>query len=351
MNVLVVFGGRSSEYEVACRSAAYVISQIDEQKYTVYTVGVTKTGKWMFTRATREQIADGTWETLSENRACVLSPDTMLHGLLFEDGEKISMDVVFPVMHGKNGEDGAIAALCQLAGLPQVGCSMTSGAICMDKMLTKIICEHFGIPQADWSYCYAQEIREDAEKAADRLMQNLSYPVFIKPCSAGSSVGIGKAKNRTELLAAIREAARHDFKVVAESFVKGQEVEVAVLGSRFDPTVSMAGEIAPTAEFYSYDAKYNDDTSALYIPAHVNEQTMQTLRKLAAKVFYHMDCAGMSRVDFFVREDGVVLFNEINTIPGHTVISMYPKLMRAYGLDGRACMDALITGALERGVE
>ena len=143
--------------------------------------------------------------------------------------------------HGKNGEDGAIAALCQLAGLPQVGCSMTSGAICMDKMLTKIICEHFGIPQADWSYCYAQEIREDAEKAADRLMQNLSYPVFIKPCSAGSSVGIGKAKNRTELLAAIREAARHDFKVVAESFVKGQEVVVAVLGSRFDPTVSMAG--------------------------------------------------------------------------------------------------------------
>ena len=348
MNVLVIFGGRSSEYEVACRSGAYVVSQLDRSKYTVYTVGVTKQGVWRYTTATPEQMADLSWETLPGNRPCVLSPDAELHGLLFEDGEKIPMDVAFPVLHGKNGEDGSIAALCQLAGLPQVGCSMTSGATCMDKMITKVICEKFGIPQADWTYCYARDILKDVEKQADRVMEKLSFPVFVKPASAGSSVGIGKAKDRAGLTDALREAAKHDFKVVIEAFVSGQEVEVAVLGDRFDPVVSGVGEIAPTAEFYSYDAKYNDATSALYIPARLPEKTAEDLRRYAAEIFFRMECAGMSRVDFFVAENGQILFNEINTIPGHTVISMYPKLMAHHGLDGKACMDALIDGALQR---
>ncbi len=348
LNVLVIFGGRSSEYEVACRSGAYVVSQLDRKKYTVHTVGVSKQGVWAYTNATPGQMADLSWETLSDNRPCVLSPDAALHGLLFEDGEKIPVDVVFPMMHGKNGEDGSIAALCQLAGLPQVGCSMTSGATSMDKMITKVICERFGIPQADWTYCYAREIFDDVERQADLVMKKLPFPVFVKPASAGSSVGIGKAKDRDGLIAALKEAAQHDFKVVIEAFVAGQEVEVAVLGDRFEPIVSGVGEIAPTAEFYSYDAKYNDDTSALYIPARLPDKTAQALRAYAAKVFYHMECAGMSRVDFFVTTDGKVLFNEINTIPGHTVISMYPKLMAHHGLDGRACTDALIEGALKR---
>lgn len=348
MNVLVVFGGRSSEYEVACRSAEYVIGCLDKDKYNVYTVGVTKAGKWLYTEATTEQIGDYSWETLAGNRPCVLSPDTETHGILFENGESIPMDVVFPMMHGKNGEDGAIAALCQLAGLPQVGCSMTSGAICMDKIITKMICERFGIPQAKWSYCFTKDVKEDVEKAADALMETLEYPVFVKPASAGSSVGIGKAKDRDELISALQEAAKHDFKIVVEAFISGKEVEVAVLGSRFAPTVSLPGEIEATAEFYSYDAKYNDDTSALYIPARVDEQTIQDLRSYAAEIFKILDCAGMSRVDFFVTEQGEILFNEINTIPGHTCISMYPKLMHTYGLEGPKCMDALIEGAMER---
>ncbi len=348
--VLVVFGGRSSEYEVACRSAAYVVSQIDESEYEVHTVGVTKSGRWMYTEASPAQMADLSWEKLEDNRACVLSPDSRLRGLQFADGEQMPVDVVFPVMHGKNGEDGAIAALCQMASLPQVGCSMTSGAICMDKMITKVICEKYDIPQAKWNYCFARDIALDIEAAADAVMEGLEYPVFVKPCSAGSSVGIGKAKDREGLLTALKEAAEHDFKVVVEAFIEGQEVEVAVLGSRFEPVVSLPGEIAPTAEFYSYDAKYNDDSSELYIPARVSEDTIAKLREYATKIFKILDCAGMSRVDFFVTKDGI-LFNEINTIPGHTVISMYPKLMAAYGLEGKACIKALIEGALERGIE
>lgn len=348
--VLVIFGGRSSEYEVACRSAAYITSQISRNEYEVHCVGVTKGGRWLYTTASPDEMADLSWEGQAGNRPCVLSPDSRLRGLQFADGEQLPVDVVFPILHGKNGEDGSIAALCQLAGLPQVGCSMTSGAICMDKMITKVICEKFDIPQAKWNYCFARDIALDAEGAADKMMQGLEYPVFVKPCSAGSSVGIGKAKNKAELIAALKVAAEHDFKVVVEAFIEGKEVEVAVLGSRFDPTVSLPGEIAPTAEFYSYDAKYNDDTSMLYIPARVDEKTIGELRILAAKIFKILDCAGMSRVDFFVTKDGI-LFNEINTIPGHTVISMYPKLMAAYGIDGKACMRALIEGALERGLE
>jgi len=351
MKVLVVFGGQSSEYEVACRSAAYVTSQIDRSKYEVHTVGVTKGGRWLYTYASPAEMADLSWETHKDNRPCVLSPDARLRGLQFVDGELMPVDVVFPVMHGKNGEDGAIAALCQMANLPQVGCSMTSGAICMDKMITKVICEKYGIPQAKWNYCFAHDIAADPEGAAEKVMEGLEYPVFVKPCSAGSSVGIGKAKDKAGLLAALKEAANHDFKVVVEAFIEGQEVEVAVLGSRFDPVVSLPGEIEPTAEFYSYDAKYNDDTSKLHIPARLEEKTIGELRVLAAKIFKILDCAGMSRVDFFVNKEGNILFNEINTIPGHTVISMYPKLMAAYGIGGKECMSALIEGALERGLE
>ena len=351
MKVLVVFGGQSSEYEVACRSAAYVVSQIDRSKYEVHTLGVTKGGRWLYTYATPEQLADLSWEKHKDNRPCVLSPDARLRGLQFTDGELMPVDVVFPVMHGKNGEDGAIAALCQMANLPQVGCSMTSGAICMDKMITKVICEKFGIPQAKWNYCFAHDIEVDAEKAAEQVMEGLEFPVFVKPCSAGSSVGIGKAKDEAGLISALKEAARHDFKVVVEQFISGQEVEIAVLGSRFDPVVSLPGEIEPTAEFYSYDAKYNDNTSKLHIPARLEEKSIGQLRELAAKIFKLLDCAGMSRVDFFVDTKGNILFNEINTIPGHTVISMYPKLMQAYGIEGKECMTALIEGALERGLE
>lgn len=351
IKVLVVFGGRSSEYEVACRSADYIISQIDRAKYEVHTVGVTKSGRWLYTKADGKQMADLSWEQLPDNRPCVLSPDTAVRGLQFADGEQMSFDVVFPVLHGKNGEDGSLAAICQMAGLPQIGCSMTSSAICMDKVMTKIICEKFGIPQAKWTYCFSREIEEDASKAAEKLMETMEFPVFVKPCAGGSSVGCGKADDMTQLISALKEAAKEDFKVLVEALVVGQEVEVAVLGSRFAPTVSDVGEIAPTAEFYSYDAKYNDDTSALYIPARLSEEKRQELRTFAGKIFKLLDCAGMSRVDFFVDQNGKVLFNEINTIPGHTVISMYPKLLKAHGIDGKECMDALLSGALERGIE
>lgn len=343
--VLVVFGGRSSEYEVACRSAAYVVSQIDKSEYEVHTVGVTKSGRWMYTEASPAQMADLSWEKLEDNRACVLSPDSRLRGLQFADGEQMPVDVVFPVMHGKNGEDGAIAALLQLAGIPQTSTTMTSGANSMDKVLTKIICDKAGIPQADFEFFYARDLVKDTAPATDLIESRFEYPVFVKPSSAGSSVGVNKCHDRNELVSALLEAAKHDFKVLVEECIVGSEVEAAVLGNT-ELVCPTCGQIAPSEEFYSYDSKYNDENSKLFIPAKISEKAYAAVIDYAKKVYSAMECQGLSRVDFFVIADDKIIFNELNTIPGFTDISMYPKLMAYGGIDGTTLADKLIELAL-----
>ncbi|MBQ7936118.1 MAG: D-alanine--D-alanine ligase, partial [Clostridia bacterium] len=269
-----------------------------------------------------------------------------IKGIYTAGGKILPVDVAYPVLHGKNGEDGSVAALFQLAGIPQVTTTMTSAANSMDKALTKLICEKAGIPQAAWTFIYSRELR-DPEAVMDKIEAELPYPIFVKPASAGSSVGISKCHNREELLKGLHLVAEHDFKIVLEETVVGKEVEIAVLGNE-DPIASVVGEIAPAAEFYDYDAKYNDENSLLFIPARISEEESELLRNTAKKVFTAMECVGFARVDFFLKENGQPVFNELNTIPGFTDISMYPKLMEATGIPGEELLDRMIQLAIER---
>ncbi len=346
MNIAVLFGGKSSEHEVSRNSVCNVLNCLNREKYTVYTVGITKEGAWYLTDATQEEIKSGAWEERADNEAAWILPDPSVKGLYTASGKKIAIDCAYPVLHGKNGEDGAIAALFQLAGIPQVTTTMTSAANSMDKALTKLICEQAGIPQAKWIFLYSRELA-DMESAVAKAEAALPYPIFVKPASAGSSVGISKCHDRAELIKGLTLAAEHDFKIVLEETVVGREVEIAVLGNE-DPMASVVGEIAPAAEFYDYDAKYNDANSLLFIPARISEQESELLRETAKKVFCAMECAGLARVDFFLKEDGQPVFNELNTIPGFTNISMYPKLMEASGVSGEELLDRLIAFAIER---
>lgn len=344
LNVAVIFGGVSSEYEISCLSAANVISILDEEKYNVFKLGITKDGAWYLTDADADSIRKNNW--LSDKcRKAFITPDRSFHGIFVDGGDNIHIDVAFPVMHGKNGEDGAIAALLQLAGIPQTSTTMTSGANSMDKVITKIICEKAGIAQADFEFFYARDIEKESGAAVEKIESRFEYPVFVKPSSAGSSVGVNKCHNRQELVSALYEAAKHDFKVLVEECIIGSEVEAAVLGNSelFCPT---CGQIAPSEEFYSYDSKYNDENSKLFIPAKISENAAQRVIEYAKKVYSAMECQGLSRIDFFVTENEDIIFNELNTIPGFTDISMYPKLMAYGGLEGKTLADRLIELAL-----
>lgn len=346
MNIAVLFGGKSSEHEVSCSSVCNVLNLLQDEKYKIYKIGITKDGAWLLTQASNEEIKSGAWEKRADNEPAWILPDPTVKGLRTADGKVIGIDVACPILHGKNGEDGTIAALFQLAGIPQISTTMTSGANSMDKGLTKLICEKAGVPQADWVMLYRRELA-DLENAVQKVERKLPYPVFVKPASAGSSVGITKCHTRMELEEGLLLAAEHDFKIIVEETVVGQEIEVAVLGNEA-LFASVPGEIAATAEFYSYDAKYNDASSALYIPARLEPQVLERVKEESLTVFRAMECVGFARVDFFVKKNGEIIFNELNTIPGFTDISMYPKLMAASGIDGVSLLRKLLTLAIER---
>lgn len=347
MNIAVLFGGKSSEHEVSCSSVCNVLNLLKDEKYNVYKIGITKAGAWLLTEASLEEIKSGAWEQRADNEPAWILPDPSVHGIRTAGGKVLPVDVAAPILHGKNGEDGAVAALFQLAGIPQITTTMTSAANSMDKALTKLICEKGGICQADWMQVYSRELA-DIEGVMDRIEKKLVYPIFVKPASAGSSVGITKCGDRAALAEGLKLAAEHDFKIVLEETIIGQEIEVAVLGNEA-PIASIPGEVCPAAEFYSYDAKYNDADSLLFIPARLDESVLERVKKEAIKVFLAMECCGYARVDFFVKKDGTVVFNELNTIPGFTNISMYPKLMEASGIGGEELMERLIALAMERG--
>ena len=342
LNVAVIFGGASSEHEVSCKSAVNVLSILDSDKYNVYKLGITKEGAWYITDASADEIKNGEW--VKNATPAVISPDATTHGILAGD-KKIYIDVAFPILHGKNGEDGAIAALLKIAGIPQVTTTMTSGANGMDKVLTHIICENAGVPMAKYQFCYCHDIKNDVNAVADKMEEYFDYPVFVKPSSAGSSVGVNKATDRASLVNALTLAAEHDFKILVEENIVGVEVEAAVIGN-FDPWCPVCGQIAAADEFYTYDAKYNNAESKVMIPALVSQDCQARVRELAVSVYKALECQGMSRVDFFVTENEDIIFNEINTIPGFTDISMYPKMMAYGGLDGKKLADKLIEYAL-----
>lgn len=346
MNVAVLFGGKSSEHEVSCSSVCNVLNLLKDDKYNIFKIGITKAGEWMLTEAPLAEIKSGAWEKHPSNEPAWILPDPTVKGLRTASGKEVKIDIALPIIHGKNGEDGTMAALFQLAGIPQITTSMTSAANSMDKGLTKLICEKAGIPQAAWVQIYSRDI-VDMEGSVAKVEEALSYPVFVKPASEGSSVGISKCRTRAELEEGLRLAAKHDFKIIIEENIVGHEVEVAVLGNG-ELFASVVGEICPAADFYSYDAKYNDAESLLFIPAKIDGAVQEKLRATALEVFRAMECSGYARVDFFAKEDGSIVFNELNTIPGFTDISMYPKLMEASGIPGEELMERLIGLAMER---
>ncbi len=350
--VAVLFGGRSSEHEVSRKSATMVINNVPADKYDTVMVGITKEGRWYLYEGDVSLIADGSWETSGKTFPAVISPDTATHGLLVmrESGvETIRLDVVYPVLHGKNGEDGTMQGLLELAGIPYVGCDCASSAVCMDKALTNTLLEFGGVPQARFIWFYAADWAENTEMYMDRIEKELGFPCFVKPANAGSSVGISKCKSRDDLRAAIELAAANDPKIVIEEGIIGAEVETAVMGNAGQITVSTVGEIAPAAEWYDYDAKYNNAESELFIPARLSEETVALIKERAARAYRILGCSGLARIDFFVRaSDGEVLLNEPNTLPGFTPISMYPKLMAFDGIDNTSLVERLLVLAEER---
>ena len=348
--VAVLFGGQSSEHEVSCVSAVTVIENIDRDKYDVLLVGITKEGSWLLTDST-EQIRSGAWRE-GKTRA-VLSPDAGHHGLLLlKDGkaELRRVDVVFPVLHGLYGEDGTVQGILEMAQIPYVGCGVLASAVCMDKAVANALFACHGIPHCAWAAYTRAQLEADPAGIAAHLAETLGWPIFVKPANAGSSVGVTKAGNPDELARAIRVALENDRKVVFESFVDGQEVECAVIGSE-PAAATRPGEILAGAEFYTYDDKYKNGVSQTVIPARLPEEKLDEVKELAARAYTALGCEGLARCDFFVeRGTGRVLINEINTMPGFTSISMYPKLMEHEGTPLPQLIDRLIALAMERPV-
>lgn len=346
-NLVVIFGGRSSEHEVSCISVQTVAKGVDLEKYNMTLVGITKDGRWL--KADNiESIADGSW--YDSKVTAVISPDTRRELIVFSDAgvERQKVDVIFPVLHGMYGEDGTIQGLFEMADIPYVGCGVLASAASMDKFYTKIIVDYIGVSQARFVPVLAEDF-SDIDSAMDRVEAELDYPVFVKPSKAGSSKGVNKATDRASLLYALNEAVKHDNKILVEETIVGRELECGVLGYKDNTKASGVGEILAAAEFYDFDAKYNNAESRTVIGADIPKEAENEIREDAVKIFKALDGFGLSRVDFFL-ENGTnrVVFNEINTLPGFTGISMYPMLWNAQGYDIKTLVTTLIEMAKER---
>ena len=350
LNVCVLFGGMSPEHNVSLRSAESVLNNMDTEKYNIFPVGITKEGDWILYGSTDySKLPTGQWLECPENRRAAISP-IRGQGLLVFEGDCVMremIEVVFPVLHGENGEDGTVQGLLQLAGIPYVGPHVAASAVSMDKTLTKLVADNAGVVQAAWKLVRDIEVKNHMDQVVARLENHFAYPMFVKPAGTGSSVGVSKATDRDSLTEALAHAAQFDSKILVEEFIHGREVEVAVMGNE-SPVASICGEIDSGADFYDYDAKYITDTSVAYIPARIPEDVEGFVREQAVKIYSAIGCQGLSRVDFFVTyEDNRVVFNEINTLPGFTSISMYPKLFVASGISYRETIDNLLQLAQE----
>lgn len=347
-NVLVIFGGQSSEHIVSCMSAVNVINNIDRKCYDVTLVGITEEGHWLLTD-TVDQIQDETWRDGSVS--AVLSPDATEKSLLIlreEKTERLPIDVIFPILHGMFGEDGTIQGLFEMARIPYVGCGVLASAVSMDKFFTKVIVKHLGVRQADFVPVLREDLK-DMAAVVKSVEHHFNYPVFIKPSNAGSSRGVSKASNGEELMTGLTEAAKHDRKILVEEMIVGHEVECAVFGGGSEPVIaSVVGEVLAAADFYDFDAKYFNNESKTVVNPKLPGDAAEQVRRDATAIFQAVDGHGLSRVDFFVTEAGEVVFNEINTMPGFTAISMYPMLFEAAGIDKTQLVTKLIENGLNR---
>lgn len=349
-NVCVLFGGVSPEHEVSLRSAESILNHMNDVTYNIYPVGITREGKWLYFPGTDySMLPADTWQCCPGVCQAAISPSRGQGLLLWKEHgiETVRLDCVFPVLHGENGEDGSIQGLMQVAGIPCVGAGVSASAASMDKTITKLLVGETGVRQANWYLARRESICNDLDALAADIERGGDYPLFVKPSGTGSSVGVSKVRNTAELKTALELAARYDSKVLVEEFIHGHEIEVAVLGND-KPVASVVGEVIAGAEFYDYEAKYISTQSRTEIPAELPEAAVEQLREAAVTVYQAMGCRGLSRVDFFLTYEGEeVVFNEINTLPGFTSISMYPKLFEASGLPYSRLIDELIRLAME----
>ena len=338
-----MFGGSSSEYEVSLLSAYNVIKAVDTEKYNLSKIGVTRSGVFYLYSGSDECIKNDTWQTQSVQKLCVRLDGG---GFFTENGEKVPCDVVFPVMHGEYCEDGKLQGLFDMCGIKYVGCGVTASAASMNKYLTKLVAENWNVPVARYVHLKRRRIENHLPLVISEINSAFEYPVFVKPVSAGSSVGAYKADDERELISALHGAVKIGGEVLVEEYIKAKEIEVAVCGND-EPTASVCGEINPGAEFYDYDTKYKNDTASYYIPARIPDDISKRVREYAVRVFRALGCRGLSRVDFVVQDNGNIGFNEINTLPGFTNISMYPTLMNDMGMTTPEIIDELVRLALE----
>jgi D-alanine-D-alanine ligase len=346
----VIFGGRSGEHEVSLMSARSVLNALDRNKYEIVTIGITHEGRWFARQGILDALAN---EALQDfDRVAILAEPGPCNLYRWSEGVPLEvlgqLDVVFPLLHGTFGEDGTIQGLFELAEVPYVGAGVLGSSVAMDKGLFKMLMQAHGIPTVESIVVLSSEISSRIDAAISKAESVAPYPLFVKPANLGSSVGVSKVRNRSDLLEGLMDAARYDRRVLIERGLEAREIEVSVLGNE-TPEASVPGEIIPSDEFYSYRAKYIDDQSELIIPAPIPPETAAEARRLAVESFLAFDGAGMARVDFLLEKStGELYVNEANTIPGFTKISMYPKLWEASGLPYPSLLDRLVDLAFER---
>ena len=349
----IILGGRSGEHEVSLMSSRSVLSVLDREKFDVTEIGIDHNGLWWSGEHVLEALEKGSTQGLYRVFLLPEPGKTVLYKRSFENASEVitpiaELDVVFPVLHGTFGEDGTLQGFFEMADVAYVGAGVLGSSVGMDKSVFKDVMRANGIPVTEWITCTRRDIETNVEGVLKRAEAVAAYPLFVKPANLGSSVGITKVKNHSDLYEGILEAARYDRRILIERGINAREIEVSVLGNE-DAQASMPGEIVPSDEFYSYNAKYLDGKSNLFIPAPLSDELTDKIKELAVKTYKAIDCAGMARVDFLLDKDTNDLYiNEVNTIPGFTSISMYPKLWDAGGLTYPALIEKLIELALER---
>lgn len=351
IKLAVIFGGKSSEYPVSLHSTASLLRQIHKDRYEITTIGISKAGDWYLYQGSIDDIEHDHWLQHPGNQQVGFACTSKHHGFFIlrenEPCEPIMIDCVFPILHGKNGEDGTLQGMLELMQIPYVGCDHMSSAICMDKEMTHIVCERAGVPCAPYMAVYERDIENEQalyEEASDKL----KVPFFIKACNAGSSFGVHKVHDFNEFTVALKDAFYHDGKgkVILEATIEGFEIGCAVMGND-ELFVGSVDEIEISQELFDYEGKYEMRGSAIYCPARISKELIQKAQQLALRAYRAMNCSGMTRVDMFVTKDQKIVFNELNTIPGFTATSRYPTMMKEAGIAFPDLIDRLIDLAMD----
>jgi len=346
IQLAVLFGGCSDEYKVSLSSAAAILENLNRDRYDIIMVGITRAGEWFRYEGEIDAIRQDRWHNPNNCLPISFSPSRSVKGIIeWRDQEAVTVpvDLVFPVLHGKNGEDGSVQALLDLCGIPYIGCGMVSSVICMDKAIAHTLVRAVGIPTARSITVFSIDDLEQVQQETEAM----KFPLFVKPAKSGSSIGITKVVDKGELVEAIKRAFVHDDKVVIEEQVEGFEVGCAVLGDAADPIMGEIDEIELLSDgFFDYEEKYALNTSRIHLPARIDSCTAEKIKKTARTIYKTLGCQGLARVDLFLKPDGTILFNEVNTMPGFTAHSRYPRMMQAAGISFSDLLDRLIALAI-----